>query len=495
MGNAQLVVGRYRLGESIGQGGMGRVWRAVDEMLDRQVAVKEMRIDDLAAEDARIRRERALREARATARIDHPNVVRVYDVVRENDRLWIVMELVDARSLEQILVTDGPVTPREAARIGLALARALREVHAVGVLHRDIKPGNVLIEAGGGRVVLTDFGIAAIQDAAALTMVGMLVGSPHYMAPERVEGRPQGPPSDLWSLGATLCAALAGQSPFARPTTHATLHAVLYEEPRLPPEAVGPLRDTLAGLLAKDPDARLTLDELYEALRAAPEPQRPGPEPQDAVPPGFRPKRRRRPVVLAVGAGAASLALAAVAATVVVLAGPGSAHHETAVAGTSRPPASAFASTSASTSASPSAIAPGARNETGFSWVPPEGWTRTAKSPSNVHYHSPDGRQEVAASYALAGGGDLLTQWRKFEAGSHDVPGYRRIRLERTTLRGRPAVVWEYAFTQDGAQWRARQLGFTSGGKAYQLNIWYAAQVRAAALRNYRDLTESFEPL
>jgi hypothetical protein len=168
-----------------------------------------------------------------------------------------------------------------------------------------------------------------------------------------------------------------------------------------------------------------------------------------------------------------------------VLAGPGTAHHGTAVADTSRPPGTASAP----------AIAPGARNETGFSWVPPEGWTRTAKSPSNVHYHSPDGRQEVAASYALAGGGDLLTQWRTFEAGSHDVPGYRRIRLERTTFRGRPAVVWEYAFTQDGTQWRARQLGFTSGGKAYQLNIWYAAQVRAAALRNYADLTESFEPL
>jgi serine/threonine protein kinase len=503
----RLVGGRYRLEESIGQGGMGRVWRAVDEVLDRQVAVKEMRIDGLEAEDARIRRERAMREARATARIGHPNVVRVYDVAQEHDRLWIVMELIDGRSLEQILVADGPVPAREAARIGLALAAALREVHAVGVLHRDIKPGNVLIEAAAGRVVLTDFGIAAIQDAAALTMVGMLVGSPDYMAPERVEGRHQGPPSDLWSLGATLCAALAGQSPFARPTTLATLHAVLHEEPRLPPEA-GALRDTLATLLRKDPGARLTLDELYVTLRPLAEPEpgpgpgsEPGPgpalpapepvlpEPEDAIPPGWLRERRNRRRRLALGA-VAGLAVAGIATTVVVWTAQGTNRREPQVLGTSRPP-----STASAPAPSISAPAPGTRDETGFSWVPPKGWTRTAKSPSNIHYHSPDGNEEIAASYALAGGGDLLSQWRTSEAASHDVPDYRKIRLERTTFRGRPAVIWEYTFTDNGVPWQARQLGFTTGGKAYQLNIWYAATVRAAALRAYDSVTTSFTPL
>src|SRR5882757_5740422 len=180
-----LVAGRYRLVESIGQGGMGRVWRAADDMLDRQVAVKEMRIDGLDPEDTRTRRERTLREARATARIDHPNVVRIYDVVDEGERLWIVMELVAGRSLEQIVVEDGPLSTREAARIGLELVVALRQVHAGGVLHRDIKPGNVLVERSGRRVVLTDFGIAAIQDTKALTMAGMLVGSPDYRSEER----------------------------------------------------------------------------------------------------------------------------------------------------------------------------------------------------------------------------------------------------------------------------------------------------------------------
>lgn len=259
------MTGRYRLVESIGQGGMGRVWRAADEMLDRQVAVKEMRIDGLDAEDTRTRRERTLREARATARIDHPNVVRVYDVVDEGERLWIVMELVAGRSLEQIVAQEGPLAPPETARIGLGLVAALRQVHAGGVLHRDIKPGNVLVERSGGRVVLTDFGIAAIQDAKALTMIGMLVGSPDYMAPERVSGDPQGPPSDIWSLGATLCAALGGRSPFSRDTTLATLHAVLYEEPVLP-AAAGPLRDILAALLEKEPTVRAGLPEVEDAL-------------------------------------------------------------------------------------------------------------------------------------------------------------------------------------------------------------------------------------
>ncbi|MER5828154.1 protein kinase [Streptomyces mirabilis] len=261
-----MVTGRYRLAESIGQGGMGRVWRATDEMLDRQVAVKEMRIDGLDPEDTRTRRERTLREARATARIDHPNVVRIYDVVDQGERLWIVMELVAGRSLEQLVVEDGPLDPPTAARIGLELVAALRQVHAGGVLHRDIKPGNVLVERRGHRVVLTDFGIAALQDAEALTMVGMLVGSPDYMAPERVSGRPQGPPSDVWSLGATLCAALGGRSPFSRSTTLATLHAVLYEEPELPSTA-GELGEILAALLEKEPSTRPGLAELETALR------------------------------------------------------------------------------------------------------------------------------------------------------------------------------------------------------------------------------------
>ncbi|GAA3094285.1 serine/threonine-protein kinase [Streptomyces rectiviolaceus] len=273
MPEPRVVAGRYRLLDVIGQGGMGRVWRAADELLDRRVAVKEMRIegafDGPETGDAHVRRERALREARATARIDHPGVVRVYDVAEEDGRLWIVMELVDARSLARYVGEEGPLDEREAARVGLALVAALRRVHAAGVLHRDIKPENVLLGPGGpaDRVVLTDFGIAALQDTGRLTLTGQLVGSPEYMAPERVSGAEQGPPSDLWSLGATLCTALRGSSPFARASALNTLVAVLHEAPELPPESSG-LYPLLAALLAKEPQRRPGLDETEAALRA-----------------------------------------------------------------------------------------------------------------------------------------------------------------------------------------------------------------------------------
>ncbi|MGW0188778.1 protein kinase domain-containing protein [Streptomyces sp. NPDC003362] len=487
-----LVAERYRLVEIIGQGGMGRVWRAADEILDREVAVKEMRIDGLDAEDARTRRERVLREARATARLDHPNVVRVYDVVDEGERLWIVMELIPGRSLEQIMTEQGPLSPRETARIGLGLVAALREVHARGVLHRDIKPGNVLAGPDGRRVVLTDFGIAAIQDAKALTMVGMLVGSPDYMAPERVSGRPQGPPSDLWSLGATLCAALAGHSPFSRDTTLATLHAVLYEEPRLPHSA-GPLSDVLSALLAKDPAARPDPAAVEAALRpvAFPAPT-PTLEPTPVLirPPDPRPARTRPRLQVFLAAAGVLTAAALTAIVLTATSGtpdpgddraagsPATGAHPT-VEGTSRPPG----------------LPPGARREAGgFAWAPPEGWRRDVKTAAEIHYTSPDGTQELVAKSALARG-DLMETWRTSEQNAHQGRDYRKIRLEETEFRGHPAVVWEYAFTLDGVDWHARLLGFTAKGKSYQINTWYRPRTEAAALRVYDDVKQGFTVL
>ncbi|MFF4654828.1 serine/threonine-protein kinase [Streptomyces sp. NPDC001381] len=689
-----LVTGRYRLVESIGQGGMGRVWRATDDILDRQVAVKEMRIDGLDPEDGRTRRERTLREARATARIDHPNVVRVYDVVDEGERLWIVMELVPGRSLEQVMAEEGPLGPGETARVGLALVEALRQVHAGGVLHRDIKPGNVLVERGG-RVVLTDFGIAAIQDAKALTMVGMLVGSPDYMAPERISGRPQGPPSDVWSLGATLCAALAGHSPFSRDTTLATLHAVLYEEPRLPAGA-GPLTGILQSLLAKEPAVRASLSDLESALhpvafpptrplhtpthpgipltRPTPPPGQPdvsadgaaissggagacdgggsgvadgrpdasgggldvagggrglaagsgvsggrppvsadgpgaaggwpgassggpdafgggtgvgpdgagasggeaggagsgpgfgagagvsggrpgvsgagasgggagssgggsrgrggagsfgpaqvpterGPAPVPllqsraaAVPPGGElpgpavPARRRlgRRGRIAAGVGAAAVGIVV---TVVLAVAPGSGEDGGRAAGGSSPTPTPSPSRSPVPSASgspsptvegtsrPPSLPPGAHQEAGgFAWATPTGWRRDVKTGAEVHYTAPDGTQELVAKSSLAHG-DLMDTWRTSEQNARQGRDYRKIRLERTTFRGRPAVVWEYVFSLQGTRWHARLLGFDQAGKSYQINTWYRPEVEADALRTYDEVKESFTVL
>ncbi|MFF3481995.1 protein kinase [Streptomyces sp. NPDC002701] len=626
---------------------MGRVWRAADETLDRQVAVKEMRIDGMDQEDARTRRERTLREARATARIDHPNVVRVYDVVDEGERLWIVMELVDGRSLERVVAEDGPLSPRDTARIGLELAAALGQVHAGGVLHRDIKPGNVLVERRAGRVVLTDFGIAAIQNTEALTMAGMLVGSPDYMAPERISGRPQGPPSDLWSLGATLCAALGGRSPFSRATTLATLHAVLYEEPEIP-AAAGELREALTALLRKDPAERPGLRELVPLLvptadgsggtaapavavmgeegppewgrepepetgppdpatepepqpdqgpqsdqaaqptpEAEPEPEsEPHPTPvflriplpfaepvQDAVPaeaapsavpapsaepepaptppdagntsseaphegtpeipsegatpdhplraPGVRLERPQPPetpepqetpvsqeapapdgphrtgnrtlgrkgLVIAVGV----IVVAALAGLLVPLLGgsPG---------GGDKPSASSATPGGSDPTGPPPTVGgtarpEGSRTEAGlYAWVPPEGFDRVAQSGAQVHYSSPDRKQEVLANASTARG-DLMEQWERTEESTSKGLDYRRIRLEETTFRGMPAVVWEYTVTAKGLPWHARLLGFDTGGRSYEITTWYHPDIEDRALPVYDRLKSTFTPL
>ncbi|MGW7673925.1 protein kinase domain-containing protein [Streptomyces sp. NPDC054775] len=742
---------------------MGRVWRAADEMLDRQVAVKEIRMDGLDTEDVRTRRERTLREARATARIDHPNVVRIYDVVDESDRLWIVMELVDGRSLERILVEEGPLAVRETARIGLELVAALRQVHAGGVLHRDIKPGNVLVERRGRRVVLTDFGIAAIQDAKALTMVGMLVGSPDYMAPERISGRPQGPPSDVWSLGATLCAALGGHSPFSRPTTLATLHAVLYEEPQLPASAAG-LTGILAVLLDKEPAVRPGLEEVAEELgrvvgdatgawagggpgtwaggeehggegegvapapggAQAPEPggasttavapeagesatpayldpaliraaRRPwggeesavspydgafpadgvpeepvvedsvpvprtpaapdrsatagapngraatvrsdspaksaaecgGPdaepgeasrnastetsaEPVPAVPPtaptrvhptpaepsgvptagagpairsrpqgalggtssapgaaarraeprpgasagpvappfgradppsvssasphsaltlplstasagtarsgGGRtapgpspdtglpgpahpsaPRRSRRRAAVAAVVGA--VVAGAVAGAVIAAEAGSNGRTQGTSAGSDHPSVSSGGRsgtggtpTVAGTSR-PASLPSGARTEAGlYAWVPPPGWQRVAESGAEVHYSSPDRSQEMVAN-ATPARGDLLEQWEQAEQERRKGLGYRRIRLDRGTFRGGPAVVWEYTVMAKGRPWHVRLLGFREHGTSYEVSTWYHPDVEDRATRVYDEVKEGFTPL
>ncbi|MFF3738985.1 protein kinase [Streptomyces sp. NPDC002566] len=534
------MAGRYRLAEVIGQGGMGRVWRAADEMLDRVVAVKEMRIDGLDAEDGRTRRERALREARATARIDHPGVVRIYDVVDEGERLWIVMELVAGRSLERLTAEEGPLGPRETARIGLGLIAALRQVHARGVLHRDIKPGNVLMDDGGWRVVLTDFGIAAIQDAKALTMVGMLVGSPDYMAPERVSGRPQGAASDVWSLGATLCAALAGHSPFSRGTTLATLHAVLYEEPELPSGA-GPLREILTGALRKEPSLRADLDALESALRPvafpAPTPTLPvhpagtptagadgadrsraaterGPAPPTVTradppaPGGSTGPARHRRTVRSAAAGAVAVSVAGALVWAAMSAGgagadgPGASPRPspavTASATANGPTATAVPGGSSPTVAGtyrPPSLPPGAHQEAGgYAWATPRGWRRDLKTGAEVHYTSPDGTQELVAKSSLARG-DLMETWRTSEHNARQGRGYRKIRLGETRFRGRPAVVWEYAFTLGGVPWHAVLLGFTQDGTTYQVNTWYQPAVETSALRIYERAKDSFTVL
>ena len=249
---------------------MGVVWLAGDELLHRDVAVKEILWPpQLDGAEQQTLRQRALREARTAARLNHPNLVGVYDVVEEDGRPWIVMQLVPYRSLSEVVREDGPLPPRRAARVGLRVLEAIQAAHAVGVLHRDVKPGNVLL-GPGDRVVLTDFGMAIADASPTLTTSGVLIGSPSYMAPERARGERATPATDLWALGATLYAAVEGRPPFGRDGAMAILTAIVADDPD-PPSLTGSLWPVISGLLRKDPDERLDAAETGHLLRRAAE--------------------------------------------------------------------------------------------------------------------------------------------------------------------------------------------------------------------------------
>ncbi|MFJ4522498.1 serine/threonine-protein kinase [Streptomyces sp. NPDC088810] len=269
-----LIAGRYRLADSIGSGGMGRVWRAHDEVLHRKVAIKELTAALYVSDsDQAILLARTRAEARAAARINHSAVVTVHDVLEHDGRPWIVMELVEGASLADAVKERGRVEPTEAARIGLWVLRALRAAHSAGVLHRDVKPGNVLL-GEDGRVLLTDFGIAQIEGDTTITRTGEVVGSVDYLAPERVRGHDPGPASDLWALGATLYTAVEGRSPFRRTSPLSTMQAVVEEEAGEPRHA-GPLAPVIAALLRKEPDRRPGAEEAEQMLAEAAEGRRP----------------------------------------------------------------------------------------------------------------------------------------------------------------------------------------------------------------------------
>ncbi|MFF7972988.1 protein kinase [Streptomyces sp. NPDC007905] len=282
-GRERVIAGRYRLLSPLGEGGMGTVWRARDEVLHREVAVKEVRAPaGLPVSDVERMYARLEREAWAAARVANRNVVTVYDVAMEGGRPWIVMELVRGLSLADQLEAEGPLTPQRAAHVGAEVLAALRAAHGAGVLHRDVKPANVLL-SNDGRVVLTDFGIATVEGSSALTMTGEVIGSPEFLAPERALGRTPGPESDLWSLGVLLYAAVEGNSPFRQDTPLSTLRAVVDDE-LPPPHRAGPLAPVIQGLLRKDPAERLSAERAEQDLRIVAAGGGPRTEPLPAAP-------------------------------------------------------------------------------------------------------------------------------------------------------------------------------------------------------------------
>lgn len=504
-----MLAGRYRLGDVLGRGGMGKVWRAHDEVLHRTVAVKELTAGLYVAEaDRLVLHARTQKEARAAARITHPGVVTVHDVIEYDNRPWIVMQYVDGPSLADEAKEKGDIAPREAARIGLHVLSALRAAHGAGVLHRDVKPGNVLL-ARDGQVLLTDFGIAAIEGDSTITRTGELVGSIDYLAPERVRGGDPGPASDLWSLGATLYTAVEGTSPFRRTSPISTMQAVVTEEPPAPVNA-GPLGAVITALLRKDPAERPTAAQAEQMLldamegrepRAAqahvptqrfPEESRYGygdgsgsgtpagppgsdgatarlpgaatsaaataptgqdrtaPAPGPASAPVTRRAGSRWRTVLVVVVAAAVLGGAAGLLAMKYGEGSGSP------AGGRGGPAAG--STPSEPGTTPEPTSPASEipdgwhrvdDPAGFSLVVPEGWERQVNE-GQIDYTPDNGAHRIRISVDPDPDFDhpYLHMENMEEQLSTRLPGYQRVGMEKNTFRDRPGALWEFTWNE-----------------------------------------------
>ncbi|MFJ2730944.1 serine/threonine-protein kinase [Streptomyces sp. NPDC087317] len=541
-----LLSGRYRLADAIGSGGMGRVWRAHDEVLHRAVAIKELTAALYVAEsDQEVLLARTRAEARAAARINHSAVVTVHDVLEHDGRPWIVMELVEGRSLADALKERDRMDPAEAARIGLWVLRALRAAHAAGVLHRDVKPGNVLL-GEDGRVLLTDFGIAQIEGDTTITRTGEVVGSVDYLAPERVRGHDPGPASDLWALGATLYTAVEGLSPFRRTSPLSTMQAVVDEEPREPRHA-GPLAPVITALLRKDPAERPQAEEAEQMLAEAAEGRRPssaqayvptqaaglppetaahaaaypasgswppattpypapaqaatGPMPQH---PAVRMPRRRRTLILVV-------ALAA-------LVGGGSAlllqkwdqdrRQDSATSPSTPPPETTTPSTPSSTTDASGGLPDGwvrVRDPYGFSLaVPDETWQRQEfdEATHQVDY-TPDGGKHFIR-VAVDDTPDFSTAHEHqldLEQRLHRLVDYRRVGLEPNTYRDCPGSRWEYTWTAlakdmpfPGPRHAIEETYFSRDGVEYAIYMSSPEEDWTRTRQQFQTVLQSWQP-
>ncbi|WP_447042017.1 protein kinase domain-containing protein [Streptomyces sp. DSM 118878] len=523
-GNARVIAGRYRLDARLGRGGMGTVWRATDLLLGRQVAVKELDRDEtLSDTEAAQQRERTLREARAVAQLRHPHIVVVHDVVEHGEQPYIVMELIEGGSLARQIGRTGPLDAQAVARMGIDLLGALSTAHEAGILHRDLKPANVLVERAGGRVVLTDFGIAQVSGATTLTEVGSFVGSPEYTAPERIAGERTGPASDLWSLGALLVTALAGESPFRRDSIGGVLHAVIYEDIR-PPERAAPLLPVVTGLLERDPRRRLDAAGAERLLQEYVDTGR-----MSALPHGGRgagregagrgrladarrallprrgralgPRGRQRRAVLITAAVVAAVTGGAVSATALLLGRDGDDGKPASTASPSPPDGTASPSPSPTVTVTKETPSSGAstpqapdgyrlaEDPAGFTIAVPRGFVRQSDG-VRIFYASPSGTYRVGIKEAdPEPGGPLAAQRRADDEGPRINPGYRNGEVTETTRNGRPAALWEFIWDDPGKAGGERQtydLCWREGGKMY--DVWVSGPAEESEqVRKYFD--------
>ncbi|MEU0137137.1 protein kinase [Streptomyces sp. NPDC006296] len=537
--DAEIVLaGRYRLGDVLGRGGMGKVWRAHDEVLHRTVAVKELTAGLYASEsDRAVLHARTQKEARAAARITHPGVVTVHDVIEYDHRPWIVMQYVDGPSLADAAKESGEVEPREAARIGLHVLSALRAAHGAGVLHRDVKPANVLL-ARDGQVLLTDFGIAAIEGDSTITRTGELVGSIDYLAPERVRGGDPGPASDLWSLGATLYAAVEGNSPFRRTSPISTMQAVVGEEPP-PPARGGALTPVITALLRKDPAERPTAEQAERMLLDAMEGRRPRaaqahvptqrlsgddlrpvPTPEGSTErlprSGAQAPEPSAPYTAAsparAGAGRWRTVLVVVAAAAVL----GGAAGLVAMKAQDRDGGTAGGGGRSSAAPGPSAtdgqtggdapvkdIPDGWKRVTdpeGFSLAVPEGWERSTDK-GQIDYTPDEGAHRVRIS--LDPDPDFGTSYAHMRSIEKDLsvrlPAYARLTLEENVFRDRPGSRWEFTWVESkdhpGPRHGIDQMYFAeTGGPEYALYMTGPEEDREESRKTFETMLRSWEP-
>jgi eukaryotic-like serine/threonine-protein kinase len=487
-GAETLIAGRYRIVRPLGAGGMGRVWLGRDESLGRDVAIKEVAAAvGLPVVEREDPHRSTLHEARAAARLNHPNVIRILDVRPGVERSWIVMEYVPSRSLLQLIKENGPLPVEQVAGIGLGVLSALNAARRVGVLHRDVKPSNVLV-ADDGRVILTDFGSAVVDEGEAATArSGVVVGSPLYIAPERIHSGVSTPQSDLWSLGATLYHAVEGRPPFSRGTIQATLDAVAGGKPD-PTRRAGPLSAVLKGVLQRNPKSRMAPAEIEDRLRRLADvqttvhlrhvPQRRRPVAPGGGPAGAarrRPAGRRPPPFRWRLLTLAAVSLALVVLTVLVLAtdrGPRSGAGSSPEAAERRPAApSGTAGTSAGApSATPATFALPAR----FAWwngpkgwrvAVPVGWRASRSGVDVAVFAAPGGQPVLRVGAWSPPNPDLVTALVARERAAR-LPGYRRIRIEALT--DPPGAGWEYTFTDRRVgRVRAMERAVVAGGRTY----------------------------
>ncbi|MGH2699084.1 MAG: serine/threonine-protein kinase [Actinomycetota bacterium] len=512
---ARQVAGRYSLTQPLGRGGMGTVWAGEDTLLRRSVAVKEVRLPpSIPLAEREAIKARATREARAAAQLSHPNVVTIFDVA-EDDGTYIVMELVEAPTLAERVRTDGPLDPRSAARIGIDVLDALEAAHAKGIIHRDVKPGNVMCPPNG-RAKLADFGIASLKGDPKITTTGMIMGSPSFMAPEQATGRATGPATDLWSLGATLYFATEGVPPFDRGQPIPTLTAVVHDDVPTP-QGAGALGPVIAALMSKELEDRPAPATLRAMLadvargrqadastqaytpppvreEATPRPAAPASEP---APPSTPPDRRGRGALIAL-ALAALLVVGGVAFWGLRDDDP---RGEAPPASQNQDRGGGRGGGAPEDEGEAPDVGPTETfiaGDTGYGVEVPADWEERPQAETRIDLVDPESNDYLRVEWTDQPGEDALAAWETQAASfasSHD--GYQELTMEAVEFQDSPtAALWEYSWSEGNARLHANNLGFVTGDGEYGFALNFVTDEASwdASQPLWQNFTQTFGP-